>query len=200
MFNHRRLVIPNRAFLRALAAGGFSMAVAYSAAAQGGFFGGGVQPDVPLVKQFDKDADKRLNATERKAARAYINANGGVLPGRRGVEPNRRADVKPGPSMTPSQAPVFAAAPLYDAATLRTVFLQFDSTDWEDELVDFYHTDVEVPATVILDGNTYRDVGVHFRGNSSFRMVPEASSIRLRSRSTSSTRISRSAATGRCIC
>jgi hypothetical protein len=151
------------------------LVAAYTAAAQGGFggFGGGVQPDVPLVRQFDADGDKLLNAAERKAARAYINANGGYLPGRRGLDRNQRATVETGRPMTPSQVRSYGNAPLYDPAALRTIFLQFDATDWEDELVDFYHTDVDVPATVIVDGKTYRDVGVHFRGNSSFRMVPK---------------------------
>lgn len=65
--------------------------------------------------------------------------------------------------------------PLYDLDTLRTVFLQFEHADWEQELAAFHNTDVEVPATVIVDGKTYRDVGVHFRGASSFMMVPEGS-------------------------
>ena len=30
------------------------------------------------------------------------------------------------------------------------------------------HTDVDVPATLTVDGKTYRDVGVHFRGNTSY--------------------------------
>ena len=39
-----------------------------------------------------------------------------------------------------------------------------------------------------MDGKTYRDVGVHFRGNSSFSMVPEGRKHSLNlSRSTSST-------------
>ena len=37
----------------------------------------------------------------------------------------------------------------------------------------FKNTDVEVPATLVVDGKTYKDVGVHFRGASSFMMVPE---------------------------
>jgi spore coat protein CotH len=37
----------------------------------------------------------------------------------------------------------------------------------------FYRTDVEVPATLTIDGQRYRDVGVHFRGMSSFFSVPE---------------------------
>jgi hypothetical protein len=170
MFDQKRFAI------RALVAAGLCGAVAYTATAQGRFFGGfggGVQPDLPLVGQFDKDGDKRLNAAERKAARIYINANGGMLPGRRGLDRERRAAVEPGRPMTPAQVRAYPNAPLYDPGTLRTIFLQFESTDWEDELVDFYHTDVEVPATVVLDGKMYRDVGVHFRGNSSFRTVPK---------------------------
>ena len=51
-------------------------------------------------------------------------------------------------------------------------FLNFENDDWEKELADFYNTDVEVPATLIVDGQEYRDVGVHFRGKSSYFMVP----------------------------
>src|SRR5690606_845601 len=36
-----------------------------------------------------------------------------------------------------------------------------------------WHTDVEVPATLVVDGVTYRDVGAGFRGNNSFHMVPD---------------------------
>ena len=55
------------------------------------------------------------------------------------------------------------------------MFLQFENADWEQELAAFNNTDVEVPATAIVDGTTYKDVGVHFRGASSFMMVPEGS-------------------------
>lgn len=34
-----------------------------------------MQPEIQLVKQFDKDGDKRLNAAERKAARQYLADN-----------------------------------------------------------------------------------------------------------------------------
>lgn len=54
---------------------------------------------------------------------------------------------------------------------LRTFFIQFEGADWEQELAAFYNTDVEVPARVTVDGRTYRDVGVHFRGLSSFMMA-----------------------------
>jgi spore coat protein CotH len=62
---------------------------------------------------------------------------------------------------------------LYDPGALRTLFLRFEQSDWEQELAAFYHTDVEVAATLTVDGRTYRDVGVSFRGNNSFTAVPE---------------------------
>ncbi len=51
---------------------------------------------------------------------------------------------------------------------LRTFFIEFENPQWESELVAFNNTDVEVPAKVTVDGSTYADVGIHFRGNSSF--------------------------------
>ena len=65
----------------------------------------------------------------------------------------------------------YGDAPLYSMMALRTFFLEFEDADWENELDDFYHTDVDVPATLTVDGKTYRDVGVHFRGNTSYMMA-----------------------------
>ena len=64
-------------------------------------------------------------------------------------------------------------APLYDTGTIRTVFLQFEAADWEQELAAFNNTDVDVPAIATIDGKVYKGVGVHFRGMSSYFMVPE---------------------------
>jgi len=76
--------------------------------------------------------------------------------------------------VTPADVRAFPdTTPLYDLATLRTLFLQFESADWERELADFNDTDVEVPATLTVDGRTLKDVGVHFRGMSSFMMTPD---------------------------
>ncbi|HEX5110033.1 MAG TPA: CotH kinase family protein, partial [Vicinamibacterales bacterium] len=70
--------------------------------------------------------------------------------------------------LTSSEVTHYPDAPLYDAATLRTFFIEFENPEWEAELVAFNNTDVDVPATVTVDGRVYRDVGIHFRGNSSF--------------------------------
>ena len=144
----------------------------------GGF--GAPQADTKLVTQFDKDGDKRLNTAERKAAREWLGKEKaeGRGPRRPGPPGGRRPNENlpppaPGAKVSPADVKSFPDALLYDLATVRTVFLEFEGSDWEKELSDFYHTDVEVPATLTVDGRTYRDVGVHFRGASSFFTVGE---------------------------
>ena len=94
--------------------------------------------------------------------------------GRRGFG-GRRMDYgtpQPGRRVSPGDVKSPGAAPLYDLKTLRTVFIDFPRTGWEAELESNYRRDVDVPATVTIDGTAYKDVGVRFRGNSSYRMVP----------------------------
>jgi hypothetical protein len=138
--------------------------------------------DRKIVEQFDRDKDERLNLEERKRARAWLAENsfgrrgfggGGFGGGRRGGR--GMAAGTPGRALTPADVKTYATEPLYDPAVLRTIFLRFESPDWEQELAAFNNTDVEVPAVVTVDGKTYKDVGVHFRGMSSFMMVPEGS-------------------------
>ncbi len=129
-----------------------------------------------LVKEFDTDGDKRLNAKERAAAREMLakeprRGGFGGPPGFRGGE--AQAPPAPGPKLTPAQVKKYEHEPLYDSAVLRTIFLEFENPDWEKELADFNNTDVEVPARVTVDGKVYPDVGVHFRGMSSFMGVGE---------------------------
>lgn len=78
---------------------------------------------------------------------------------------------KPGPKVTPDEVKNFAKAGLYEPSVLRTLFIDFEDKDWEAEMADFYHTDVEVPATLTVDGKKYPNVGVHFRGASSYFTV-----------------------------
>ena len=63
--------------------------------------------------------------------------------------------------------------PLYDSGVLRTMFFEFEEADWEQEMADFKGTDVQMPAKLIVDGKSYKNVGVQFRGASSFMMLPE---------------------------
>jgi spore coat protein CotH len=147
-----------------------------------GMRGGGPPPgfgpgaNTKLVKDYDKDGDGRLDAAERKAAREFLAKN----PRGRGFGGGRRGGPfgggdstppQPGPKLTPDQVKNYGNEPLYDPAVLRTLFLEFENPDWEAELADFNNTDVEVPATLRVDGKVYKGVGVHFRGMSSFMMV-----------------------------
>jgi CotH protein len=125
---------------------------------------GGGQQDRQIVAQFDADKDGRLNTAEREAARQALGTSGAG----RGRGFGNRPPPSPGVRLTSSDVKHYADAPLYDAATLRTFFIEFENAGWEAELVAFNNTDVDVPATVTVDGRVYRDVGVHFRGNSSF--------------------------------
>ena len=131
------------------------------------FGGGGGSQERQVVAAFDADKDGRLNTAERQAARQALGGatRGG---GGRGRGGGNRAPASPGVKLTPADVTNHDGAPLYDPATLRTFFLEFENTDWEAEMVAFNNTDVEVPATVTVDGRVYRDVGIHFRGNSSF--------------------------------
>ncbi len=63
-------------------------------------------------------------------------------------------------------------AELYDNSVLRTIFIDFEESDWEKELEEFHGTDVDVAATLTVDGKTYENCGIHFRGMSSYGMVP----------------------------
>jgi CotH kinase protein len=132
----------------------------------------GVAPaaqEAKLLERFDLDGDKRLNAAERRAARATRDGVS-IRPGRMG---SALSSPTPGPKLAPGRVRTYGDEAVYDLSTLRTFFLRFESSDWEQELVAFYDTDVEVPADMSVDGTTFKDVGVHFRGMSSYRMVPE---------------------------
>jgi len=155
-----------------------------------------MRQDRKLVKEFDKDGDKVLNRQEREAAREALKkereeegkrrAVGGFGPGgfgpprigpggfgpRAGFGRANQAPAKPGVSVTPAEVKSYPRANLYDPNVVRTLFLDFESQDWEAELQDFHGTDVEVPATLMVDGRKYPGVGVHFRGMSSYMMVP----------------------------
>lgn len=159
----------------------------------GGGRGGPMARERKLVKQFDKDGDGRLNVEERNAARKVLKNERANGPGGGGFGPRggrggpgrggpggfggRRQDEpgKPGPKVNPEDVKPLANVSLYDSKNIRTLFLKFDNPEWESELADFNNTDVEVPATLIADGTTYPNVGVHFRGMSSFFTVSAGS-------------------------
>ena len=139
--------------------------------------GGPMGGERKLVKQFDKDGDGRLDLPERQAARDFLKAekakNPGGGRGRFGGPPGGGRDEpsSPGPAVALGDAQSYPGKKLYDPAILRTFFLQFEEADWEAALEELHATDVEVPATLTVDGKTYPGVGIHFRGMSSYMMV-----------------------------
>ncbi len=134
-----------------------------------------------LVQQFDKDGDGRLNREERQAAREFIKKErsegrergmgrpGGFGPP--GMRPGNREQPKPGVKVSPQDVKNYPEAALYDPSILRTIFFVFENEDWEAELEDFMNTDVEIPATMVVDGKSYPNVGLRFRGMSSLMGV-----------------------------
>ena len=151
--------------------------------------GGPMQRERALVKQFDKDNDGRLNKDERQATRDSMKTEGGRRggfggppggfgppggPGGRGPFGPQSEPGKPDPRVSPDDVTP-SDEPLYDPQVLRTIFIDFEDNEWEAELADFNNTDVEVPATLTVDGKQYPNVGVHFRGMSSFMMVQAGS-------------------------
>lgn len=142
----------------------------------GGPGGGPTAPDIELVEKFDKDQDGLLNRSERQLARRSLQGQSRRGPGRGPGGGGQQSQGKPGPTVRPQQVKQFPDRELYDPTVLRTIFLEFENKrDWEQELADFKPTDVEVPAKMIVDGETYPNVGVSFRGASSFFSIPSGS-------------------------
>lgn len=148
----------------------------------GGFGAGGPMggQELKLLKEFDANDDGWLNTKERAAAREAIptredRQGRGGPPGRgpgRGFGGGDREPPRPGPSVSPEDVASYSDEPLYESTVLRTLFLEFENDDWEKELEAFKSTDVEVPAKLTVDGKTYANVGVSFRGASSYGHVP----------------------------
>jgi len=130
--------------------------------------------ETKLVEQFDKDGDGRLNATERQAARDHIKAEAANWPNRMRDPGSGRQEepAKPGVKLSLADVKSYPDKPFYDPTIVRTLFLEFESDDWAAEMAVFNNTDVEMPAQLTVDGKIYPDVGVHYRGLSSFMMVP----------------------------
>ena len=124
-----------------------------------------------IVSRFDTDKDGQLNDVEREAARKYIHESRGERGASRPsgyTSPNttHEDDLKASLAAQPNGNP-----DLYDANTLRILYLRFHDADWYEQLGDFYRTDVDVPADLIVDGKVYQSVGIRFRGSSSYFTV-----------------------------
>ncbi|MDE0186458.1 MAG: CotH kinase family protein [Candidatus Poribacteria bacterium] len=127
-----------------------------------------------IVDRFDGDNDGKLNGEERKAAQSYIRnsrgESGSARPsGRSSPNTTLETDLQMSRANAPKGEPH-----LYDAKTLRTVYLRFHDEDWYEQLGDFYRTDVNLPADLIVDGKVYPSVGVRFRGSSSYFTIRDS--------------------------
>ncbi len=147
----------------------------------GGPGGGPDAPDIELVKEFDTDKNGVLDSEERAQAKKKLLANTqgrSRRPGGRGGPGGPSGNLpkgRTGPKVALEDAEIYPNAKLYDPTVLRTFFLSFQEKEWEQELATFKPTDVEIPALLTVDGEQYPDVGVSFRGASSFFMVPTGS-------------------------
>ncbi|MEM6691603.1 MAG: CotH kinase family protein [Planctomycetota bacterium] len=136
----------------------------------------GDRPAALLLAEFDADSSGWLNETERQAARTQLGsgmgmnldihgiatrlAHGGLsMPGTADGQLVEKDSVQP------------IDGDLYDTSVLRTIFIDFQSDDWENELESFHNTDVEVPATLTVDGEMLPNCGIRFRGASSYSHV-----------------------------
>lgn len=128
-----------------------------------------------VADQFDADKDGQLSREEREAAQAYMHEQreGNRAPsrpsGRTSPNTDLQADIEASQAATPAGKP-----DLYAPDTLRTVYLRFHDEDWYEQLGDFYHTDIDVPADLIVDGQVYPTVGVRFRGTSSYFTIMDS--------------------------
>ena len=136
------------------------------------------QEERKILKQHDTNGDGILDAGERSAARKVLaeeaaSGGGPRRPGRMGPRGGDGAPPKPGPKVAKADVKPAGPADLFDTGVVWTLFLDFENANWENELQDFHNTDVDVPATLTVDGKTYPKVGVHFRGMSSYGMIGE---------------------------
>lgn len=125
--------------------------------------------ELALLSRFDADGDGVLRGQERRSARQFAKQERQGSRRRSGGEQRK---IEAGNRVTISDVHAFQGRDFYDPSIVRTLFLNFQNEDWESEMSDFYRSDVLVPATLIVDGFTYKNIGVSFRGNSSYFTVP----------------------------
>lgn len=138
----------------------------------GGPGGPGNSERLAIVERFDADGDGFLDAEEREAAKSYLESIG-WRSGDGGPRGGAFASSgSTGVTITPDEVEGYAGTSFFDTSVVRTIFIETGFDDWEAEMATFYDTDVELPVTAIIDRVVYEDVGVRFRGNSSYSNVP----------------------------
>lgn len=64
-----------------------------------------------------------------------------------------------------------ASEGLYDESQIRTFQLWFSQADYWQQLKNNYQSKTDLPATLIVDGDTFPNVGVRFKGQTSYMMA-----------------------------
>jgi hypothetical protein len=67
-----------------------------------------------------------------------------------------------------------AANGLYDKSVIRDVYLNFLQSNYWTLLKNNYSSETNLAADFVMDGKTYSNVGVRFRGNTSYMMIPNS--------------------------
>ena len=87
--------------------------------------------------------------------------------------------MRPNPAITIVAAAVLVspalAQDLYDTTVLRTINLQFHDANYWTLLQQNYQSQTNILADLTINGVTYPDVGVRFRGNTSYTALPSGS-------------------------
>lgn len=60
---------------------------------------------------------------------------------------------------------------LYDKTTVKSVYLNFSQTDYWTQLTNNYASETNIPATMVYDGTILENVGVRYRGNTSYMQI-----------------------------
>jgi CotH kinase protein/Lamin Tail Domain len=60
----------------------------------------------------------------------------------------------------------------YDIDSYRSIHLKFSQTNYWSQMLQNYSSQTEIKADMTVDNVTYKDVGVRFRGNTSYRNLP----------------------------
>lgn len=77
------------------------------------------------------------------------------------------------PAVLGLAVPVLCQVPdLYDMDTVRDIRLQFSQPNWWAQLTANYGPEINIAANMTVDGITYPNVGVRFRGNTSYTQLP----------------------------
>lgn len=60
---------------------------------------------------------------------------------------------------------------LYNDKVVKRIDLNFSQTNWQTQLTQNYNSQTDIPATLIMDGKSYPNVGVRYKGQTSYQRV-----------------------------